>query len=236
MAELKKPATTPHQARWLLWCLVMPLLMSSVAAVVVIWPIARAEFLTMQTRWHISQWASGQARLPSLQTWNKAHDQLAAAMAINPSDPQQHEAMAYLLTMRANASTSVPQLMQTFYALAADQYQQSLALRPMSGVTWANLAFSLHYLLAAEPQRVDMFWRAFDKGMAYGQREPKAQRPLVSLALSHWAELSSERRHAVQTLLQELVPPHAQASMRELLNAHKRADLIPSDWTTDSPQ
>lgn len=216
--------------------MVVPLGLGSALSIAQLWPAVRAEVQVMQSRWHIGQWLSGQAPAPSLAAWQKAHDQVTLAQSLNPDDPQHAEALAALFALQAGINAQVPflkQLAHTFYGQAAQAYRQSLVYRPMSGVTWANLAFALHQLEQLGEKQAppdEALWPAFDKGMAYGQREPQAQALLVRVALARWASLSPERQQAVQTLLQDLVPLRQQASMQRLLEEASRADLIPSEW------
>ena len=205
------------------------------AAVWVVVPAARADFAIIQTRWQIDQWASGKAPAPGIVAWGKARTAVAHALSITPNDPQLHEHMAYLYASRAQqASVLAPDLANSLMAQALLSYRQAVALRPMSGVLWANVAQASHSLQpnpSAAPSHPEaeppLLWQAFDKAIAYGQREPAVQQALTHVGFARWDELSPARRTALLAMA-ALAAPHAQPALAEIAQRHGRQHLLPA--------
>lgn len=216
-----------------------------VAAVAVVVPAARADLAIIHTRWQIDQWATGKAKAPGIVAWGKARDAVAHALTITPDDPQLHEHMAYLYASRAQQARAwVPELADTLMAEALLSYQQAVALRPMDGALWANIAQAHHALQpihasasargnasatanAPTGPKAAELWQAFDKAMAYGQREPSVQATLANVGFARWAELPEARRNALQAMVDQAAS-HALPAMAEAAKRHGREDLLPT--------
>ncbi len=228
------PTPTTSLARRVLRVLALAVLAwACVAAVAVIVPAARADLATIHTRWQIEQWSLGKAPQPGIVAWGKARNAIADALRITPNDPNLHENLAYLYASRAQLSAAVPDLATSFMSQALASYQAAARLRPMSGSTWANIALASHTL---QPQPVEqanhpeapppLLWQAFDKAMAYGQREPAVQQALAHVGFARWDELSPERRTALLAMT-TLAAPHAQPALAEIAQRHGLADQLP---------
>lgn len=199
----------------------------------VVVPTVRADLLTLKTRWHIDQWSTGKAPPPGAAAWGNAVNAIGDALALTPADPLLHENLGYLYASRAQAlaAASAPQATtQSYMQQALESYQHSAALRPMSGTTWANVALAAHWLARAQPasQAVpSALWPAFDKALAYGQREPQVQALLADIGFARWAELTEPRQAAMRSML-ALVQPHAHGPVWAAAQAHGREDELPA--------
>ena len=198
----------------------------------VVVPTVGADLLTIKTRWHIDQWASGKAPPPGTVAWGNAVNAISEAIALTPADPLLHENLAYLYASRAQtlaAALAPAATTQSYMQQALESYQHSVALRPMSGSTWAGVALAAHWLGRAQPTQPvpSALWPAFDKALAYGQREPQVQATLADIGFARWADLTEPRRSAMQAML-ALVQPHAMAPVLAAAQAHGREADLPS--------
>lgn len=209
-----------------------------VAAVSVVVPAARADLAIIHTRWQIDQWASGKAPMPGIVAWGKARSAVSNAISITPEDPQLHEHMAYLYASRAQQARAVlPDLANTYLTEALRSYERAAALRPMDGSLWANMALAHHSLYTGELPADDTLplWQAFDKAMAYGQREPSVQATLAEVGFARWAVLAEPRRSALLSML-ALAGPHALPAIEAAAQRHGRADLLPQPEPQPAPE
>lgn len=207
------------------------------AAVKVVVPATSADLAVMQTRWQIDQWASGNAPTPGLAAWTKARNAVAGALQTTPNDPNLHENLAYLYASRAQASAAVPSLARDLLKQALLSYQRAAQLRPMSGPTWANIAQALHGLYPdGTADELAPMWTAFDKAMAYGQREPSVQLALAHTGFARWAQLTTERQQALRAMV-ELTNPDTRKDLDPIANRNNLAHLLPpaSDGTHTAP-
>ena len=209
-----------------------------VAAVQVVVPATSADLAVMQTRWQIDQWATGNAPTPGLAAWSKARNAVAGALQTSPNDPNLHENLAYLYASRAQASAAVPGLARDLLQQALLSYQRAAQLRPMSGPTWASVAQALHGLYPdGTADELAPMWLAFDKAMAYGQREPSVQLALAHTGFARWAQLTTERQQALLAMV-ELANPDTRKDLDAITNRNNLADLLPSapDGTQTAPK
>lgn len=221
------------------------------AALSVVLPAARADLAIIQTRWQIDQWSSGKAPQPGIVAWGKARAAVTHALSITPNDPQLHEHLGYLYASRAQyASRLLPDLAQQYMVQALVSYERAVALRPMDGALWANIAQARHGLLpnpqpmrpsddsttsatptdsAAPPAltEAEQLWRAFDKAMAYGQREPSVQATLANIGFARWAELAEPRRAALLGMA-ALARPHSYPEIEKAAQRHGQAAQLPN--------
>ena len=198
-----------------------------VAAVQVVVPATSADLAVMQTRWQIDQWASGKAPQPGIVAWGKARNAVAGALQTTPNDPNLHENLAYLYASRAQVSASVPDLARDLLQQALLSYQRAAQLRPMSGPTWANIAQALHGLYPdGTADELAPMWLAFDKAMAYGQREPSVQLALTHIGLARWAQLTAERQQALRAMI-ELANPDTRKDLDATANRNNLTHLLP---------
>lgn len=202
-----------------------------VAAVQVVVPATAADLAIIKTRWQIDQWASGKAPQPSIVAWGKARNAVAEAIRITPLDPNLHENLAYLYASRAQASAFAPDLARDLMQQALASYQRSVQLRPMSGPTWSNIAAALHSLATEERETAEALstmWAAFDKAMAYGQRDPGVQLVLADIGFARWESMSATRQQALLAMVDAATAetrPHIDA----IATRHNQAQQLPSE-------
>ena len=242
------PARSPPARSWLTrqrfaQCVVAAVVLwGLVAAVQVVVPAARADLAIIQTRWHIEQWATGKAPQPGIVAWGKARNAVADALQLTPNDPNLHENLADLYASRAQASAFVPELARDFLLQALASYQRAAQLRPMSGPTWANVAQSLHTLYPststssapeasptpgqATPEQLATLWAAFDKAMAYGQREASVQLTLAHIGFARWATLTPQRQQALLAMA-SLANGETHLRLEAIAQQHGQASQLP---------
>lgn len=166
----------------------------------------------MQVRWQIGQWRSGSAPLPHIVDWGTARNTLSGALATAPDDPQIHESLGYMYAIRAQSAAKLPALFQPLMRQAQDSYRNAARLRPMSGVTWANVALASHLLAATssapaqQQSQQALLWDAFDRALLYGQREPYVQRTTAEIGFARWAQLSPLRRSQLLAMVASAWP------------------------------
>ena len=200
-------------------------LLACAGALLVVLPNAWADIHVMKTRWQIGQWQAGKAPQPGIVEWGKARTIVSDALRITPSDPALHEQLAYLYASRAMLSAAAPDVATSFMQQALASYQAAAKLRPMSAATWANVALA-HHVLAGQQTADPELWRAFDKALQYGNREPFVQRALADVGLARWAHMPQTTRSAFNAMLLN-VQDHNRADVEAIAKRHKRTNLLP---------
>lgn len=160
---------------------------------------ALADALSLAARTQVDAWReTTPSRNGIEQRWILVRDQLLAAVAVAPGNPQFHSDLGYLHALRAaqvqekNQTTAMTELRQSQFAVAVEYYRNAAALRPMFPYGWAHLALVKLYVNQADAE----LWSAYDKTYAYGRNEPPMQRILAEVSFAHWSELKQERRSA----------------------------------------
>ncbi len=184
---------------------------------------AWADVLQLQVRYNISQWQAGKIPAPSISAWGEARNALVQALAITPGDPQIHENLGYLYGLRALSSKDIPDLYQALLGQAQVYYRNATRLRPMSPHPWANIALASHYRGDAGPS----LWDAFDRAMAYGQREPAVQKNLAEVGFSRWGELTESRRSQLLAMVNQALP-HSKSQLLDIARRHGHSALLQS--------
>lgn len=139
----------------------------------------RAELHSMQARYRIDTWLSGQARW-RLPEWLEAREGLRAAVAITPDNATLHDYLAALHMLRGRQAWADETLRHAFYGEAREHQRRALALRPSHGNGWAALAQAEYALEhCSSPQ-----WEAWRKALHFGPYEPPVQVTLADLALA----------------------------------------------------
>ena len=179
---------------------------------------AWADTASMQARWQINLWQTGKAPLPKLPEWGAARNDLAAALAWTPNDPQLHENLGYLYGLRALNSRIIPELEQAMLADSVSYFRQAIVARPMSPYAWTNLALALHYKGGQDAA----MWQAWERGWQYGNREAGVQRMLTEIGFARWKEAAPEQ----QARLLEMVNTARAHSKGDLLAIAKRYDKL----------
>jgi hypothetical protein len=181
---------------------------------------AWADMLQLQVRYNISQWQAGTVPPPQIAAWGEARNTLVQALILTPDDPQIHENLGYLYALRALSSKAVPELYQAMLRQAQVYYRNAARLRPMSPHPWANIALASHYLGDVGAP----LWDAFDRAMAYGQREPSVQATLAEVGFARWGELTEPRRSQLLAMVNQALP-HSKGPLLDIAKRYGHAAL-----------
>lgn len=163
-------------------------------------PGALADARSLTARTQVEAWREGTPSKNGVaQRWIFVHDQLLAAIAIAPDNPQLHSDLGYLYALRGlqvPVATDIPvtgELRQSLFAAAIQHYRDAAVLRPMFPYGWAHLALAKHYAHEADTE----LWSAYDKAYTYGRNELPIQRILAEIAFAHWPAIGTARRSAL---------------------------------------
>lgn len=206
---------------WLLAGLVILAAMAMAARVM--WPQAKANALAMEHLARVRAWQAPRAPVPSDELWLHTRLGLARALQEAPQHPDLHEAMAYLY-LSAAWRYSHPLIQGPYLKQAVNHLEMAINSRPMVPTAWANLAMALHRLdqldaLDDRPAQVALMWSAFDRAMAYGQRDSATQQMLGALAFARWQELGPLRLMTMYGMLNQ-ASAGQQRQLRQLAKAH----------------
>lgn len=201
----------------------LSVVLASVLALSVALPAARSDLQTIKYRWLIDRWSSGATAQPTPEQWAEARNALANGLRIEPGNPATLENLAWLYASRSQAlRNTLPQASFDFMLQAHRYYVAAARLRPMSAVAWANVALSAHHLPSGDPA---LLWQAFDKALAWGHREPTAQRPLAEIGFARWDTLAPQRQQALLAMVDN-ARPHSKPSLVAIAKHHKQAHLL----------
>ena len=201
------------------------LLLGAISAVWVAGRAAWADMLQLSVRYNISQWQAGKAALPSIAVWGDARNTLVQALAVTPDDPQIYENLGYLYALRAVSAKDIPELHQAMLAQAQEYYRAATRLRPMSPYPWANIALASHYQGEDPGEAGAPLWDAYDRAMAYGQREPAVQAMLAEVGFARWGELTEPRRSQLLAMVNQALP-HSKQQLLEIARRNGHAALL----------
>jgi len=199
------------------------LLLGAISAAWVGGRAAWADMLQLQVRYNISRWQAGKAAPPQIAAWGEARNTLVQALILTPDDPQIHENLGYLYGLRALSSKAIPELYQAMLGQAQAYYRNAARLRPMSPHPWANIALASHYRGDAGAP----LWDAFDRAMAYGQRQPSVQVTLAELGFARWGELTEPRRSQLLAMVNQALP-HSKGQLLDIARHYGHAALLQS--------
>ena len=189
----------------------------------VMWPEAKANALAMEHLARVRAWQAPRAPVPTDELWLHTRLGLARALEEVPQHPDLHEAMAYLY-LSAAWRYSHPLIQAPYLKQAVNHLELAIASRPMVPTAWANLAMALHRLdqlgaLGDRPAEVAVMWNAFDRAMAYGQRDSATQQMLGALAFARWQELEPLRLMTLYAMLNQ-ASAGQERQLRQLAKAH----------------
>lgn len=191
-----------------------------------LWPEARANALAMQPLAQVRAWQASRAPAPEIAAWLQTRAALARAIHASPRNAELQEAMAYLYLSAAFRPGQGTLLQVAYLRQALLHLAVATQSRPMVPSAWANRALALHRLLELQPgaseapQWRDSLWQAFDRALAFGQREQGVQRTLGTVAFAYWSQLSPARGDAVRHMLAQATPRQQQA-LAALAQAHQ---------------
>lgn len=187
-----------------------PALVTGTAAVLLglavwpLWPEARGHALGMEHLARVRTWQTSRDPGTTIEAWLWTRRGLSRALEAAPHNADLHEAMAYLYLSEALKPDQVPMLQGTYLAQGVKHLTEATAARPMAPLAWANKALALHRLslLEAPAPRADIpsLWDAFDRAMAYGQRDPAVQPVLASIAFERWPHMAPVRQQAIRDM------------------------------------
>ncbi len=210
--------------RWPHILLLSVVFLIGVGAIYSAFTFMMADFKSMRSRWQIEQWQKNPRRPPSVPDMGRAGNDLLAALAWTPKDPQLYEGLAFVHALRASRLSMLPDVQQALFDEAIVNYRQALRLRPMSAHAWSNLALALHYRQNDEAG----LWQAFDQAYRFGQREGRVQLLLAQIALARWDALGDVRQQQVRQIFSEARGKTRKALLK-LAEAAERRDLLPEN-------
>jgi hypothetical protein len=139
------------------------------------------------------------AQAPGAAEWALAQARMERALALDPGEPAIAEDLGRLHEMRARAglpgdtgADSAAELGQ-----ALDYFNRSLARRPTSPYTWANIA-----LVKARLGAVDAaLFRAIANAALLGPWEPEVQVALAEVGFRHWGRLPKAAQETIHAAI-----------------------------------
>jgi hypothetical protein len=136
----------------------------------------------------MTTWAAPRA-LPTAETWNSVHADLAAAQARAPSDPTVQELLGVLDTRRVERPE--------YLAEAGVHFLKALEFRPTSPYTWASLA-AMKYRQGDTGKE---FEAALLHAAELGPFEPEVQGGVAYFGLAVWNEVAPGTRAAIEAMV-----------------------------------
>ena len=150
--------------------------------------IVRSDQLVGEAAVEMSTWGATGNR-PSIETWNSVYERLQAAQRILPGDPITSELLGLLASQRSDRADLLD---------AGVEYMvKALALRPVSGYTWANLV-EARYRRGEPAANVEL---AIGRAGELGGAEPGVQRIIADYGLALWDELTPQAQGTVDQLI-----------------------------------
>lgn len=145
-----------------------------------------ADLRAFQARAFMKSWDT-RAEAPGVADWALAQSRLEHALVLDPGEPGIAEDLGRLHEMRTRAGLPEAAGTDTAAGLgrALDYFNRSLARRPTSPYTWANIA-----LVEARLGAVDAaLLRAIGNAAMLGPWEPEVQVALAEVGFRHWNRL-----------------------------------------------
>lgn len=175
--------------------------------------LLRADLLSAGARHQVQRWVDGKEAW-TMPQWLRAQQGLVDALAVTPENPALHENLAALYVLRAHRSWRVSVLRRAAMIDARRHYEHALALRPVSGRTWAGLAWALMALEEPTAAIVD----AVDQALHYAPHDVGVQRLMFQVVGHHWKEAPDHLKAWYHALESVHAPParlgHRMASDR----------------------
>jgi hypothetical protein len=128
---------------------------------------------------------------PGEQTMGWVQEDLERAVKLQPQDPKSQELLGALKARRTEQ--------QEFLRESVVHFTNSLATRPTSPYTWANLA-EVKYRIGTTTQE---FENALRRASELGPAEPEVQRVVADLGLAVWNEVQPSTRIAIERMVTE---------------------------------
>jgi hypothetical protein len=166
------------------------------AAAVLVWCAAiatqqgRTDDILDDAGKEMGTWLASRSQ-PGEQTMGWVQEDLERAVKLQPSDPKSQELLGALKARRIER--------QEFLSESVVHFTNSLATRPTSPYTWANLA-EVNYRMGKTTQE---FENALRRASALGPAEPEVQRTVANLGLAVWNEVQPSTRAAIDRMVTE---------------------------------
>lgn len=155
-----------------------------------------ADWSSSTARHALGKWAIGGVDHTEAQ-WEKARQELEAAVARTPRDATLHDALAQLYSVRGRqlwttGAANSPEV--GAYQTAMAHQQTSLRLRPTHAMAWANLAL-FQYAVNDTPEALLKSWQ---EAARLGPHEAEVTETLVYVATQIWPMVTSDMRQWIE--------------------------------------
>lgn len=136
----------------------------------------------IQARHEFDLWLKNPATM-SFELWEKAHNNLASALAIDPNNPFLHEDLGRLLDNQAvHVKWLSAEQRAQIWKESLDHFRTALTLRPVSPYTWSNLAL-VKSRLGEWDEEIQL---ALRQAATLGPWEPEVQVSIVDAGWAGW--------------------------------------------------
>ncbi len=181
-----------------------------------------ADLQAYQGRSFMATWEK-RADRPAAAEWALAQTRLERALALDSGDAALTEDLGRLHEMRTRAGLpeSAGPASATELGRALDYLRQSLARRPTSPYTWANIAVVKSRLGEFDEE----LFRAIANAARLGPWEPGVQFALADLGLGNWARLPRATQDIVQGAIGRGLKRQDQA-LFDLAAGHDRMSVM----------
>lgn len=151
--------------------------------------------------------------------WARAQSRLERAARLDPDEPAIAEDIGRLHELRSRVAPGADAKAELARALA--YFRDSLARRPTSPYTWANLAIVKSGLGQFDAE----FLGAIDRAARLGPWEPEVQLALADVGLRHWDRLTPPARQAIHAAMGRGLK-RQDARLFEMAAAYRRMDVL----------
>ncbi len=184
------PAPSPQKlSRVTLWAGLLGLVVAGAASLWFVLLAAWSDAGTLSARYAINEWRTGKRPPLYGADWERARDDLQAALATTPGNAALHEELAFIHAARSRSTDDMQQ--------AVLHYRAATALRPTFPYSWTHLALAKHYL----GQHDDEFWAAYDHALGLGHSEAALQPAIAEIAFAIWKKLGPQRQQAIGSMV-----------------------------------
>ncbi len=183
--------------------LLVILLVASLASLHTVFRATMGDLLQLKSRALITQWQANPLLVPSVVDLGKARNDLVAAQAWLPGDPQVQEHLGYIYGVRASRAHALPELSGSFLDQAIVYYRAAIERRPMSSYAWANLTLALYL----KGEQGTLLWQAFERACQYGRRERGVQLIVAEVGFSLWGKADERQRQMLVDLVDTALEP-----------------------------
>lgn len=177
-----------------------------------------ADLLAVQGRTAIRTADPGPAALDP-QAWAPAQSRFERALQLDPGEPALAEDLGRLHELRSRGAPGADAGAELGIALG--YFRASLARRPTSPYTWANLAMVKSGLGQLDAE----FRNAVDRAARLGPWEPEVQLALADIGLRHWDRLPPPVRATLHAAMGRALK-RQDGRLFELAQSYGRMDVM----------